>query len=77
MSRVDKEYGRTCFYCARRVIVILIFGHLFCFAATVVYLQKTGTKVVFKAEEPFLFLIRHDRTKLPIFYGAVLDPREG
>lgn len=45
------------------------------FTATVVFLYKTGTKVIFKAEEPFLFFIRHEASQLPLFYGAVFDPR--
>lgn len=44
-------------------------------AATVAFLYKTGTDVVLKAEEPFLFFIRHEESQLPIFYGAVMDPR--
>lgn len=45
------------------------------FAATTVFLQKTGTNIVFRTEEPFLFFIRHEQTQLPLFYGAVFDPR--
>uniref|UniRef100_A0A2C9GW19 Serpin domain-containing protein n=1 Tax=Anopheles farauti TaxID=69004 RepID=A0A2C9GW19_9DIPT len=43
-------------------------------AATVVTLNRSGTSVVFRAEAPFLLLIRNDRTKLPLFYGAVFQP---
>ncbi|KFB40954.1 serpin 4B [Anopheles sinensis] len=31
--------------------------------------------VVFRTEAPFLLLIRNDNTALPLFYGAVYDPR--
>lgn len=30
--------------------------------------------VVFRAETPFMFIIRHDDTKLPLFYGSVFEP---
>lgn len=43
-------------------------------AATATSLSRTGTDVVFRAETPFLFLIRHDDTRLPLFYGAVFEP---
>lgn len=43
-------------------------------AATAVVMRRTGPDVVFRAETPFLFLIRHDDTKLPIFYGTVFEP---
>lgn len=43
-------------------------------AATVTTLFRTGTDVVMRVETPFLFLIRHDETKLPLFYGAVFEP---
>lgn len=43
-------------------------------AATVTHLLRSGTDVVFRAETPFLFLIRHEDTKLPLFYGAVNEP---
>ncbi|XP_055592589.1 serine protease inhibitor 28Dc-like isoform X2 [Uranotaenia lowii] len=44
-------------------------------AATAITLNRSGTNAVFRAEEPFLILIRNDRTKLPLFFGAVYDPR--
>ncbi|XP_053672984.1 serine protease inhibitor 28Dc-like [Anopheles nili] len=44
-------------------------------AATVVTLNRSGTSVVFRAEAPFLVVIRNDRTRLPLFYGAIYDPR--
>uniref|UniRef100_A0A2C9GVF5 Serpin domain-containing protein n=1 Tax=Anopheles epiroticus TaxID=199890 RepID=A0A2C9GVF5_9DIPT len=43
-------------------------------AATVVTLNRSGTSVVFRAETPFLLLIRNDQTNLPIFYGPVYHP---
>lgn len=43
-------------------------------AATVTTLFRTGTDVVMRVETPFMFLIRHDETKLPLFYGAVFEP---
>ncbi|XP_058451681.1 serine protease inhibitor 28Dc-like isoform X2 [Malaya genurostris] len=45
-------------------------------AATAISLNRSGTSVVFKANEPFLLLIRNDKTKLPIFFGSVYDPSE-
>lgn len=43
-------------------------------AATVTTLRRSGPDVLFRAETPFLFLIRHEETKLPIFYGAIMEP---
>uniref|UniRef100_A0A8D8GLA9 Alpha-1-antitrypsin-like protein CM55-ST n=1 Tax=Culex pipiens TaxID=7175 RepID=A0A8D8GLA9_CULPI len=43
-------------------------------AATAITLNRSGTNVVFRADEPFLLLIRSDKTKLPLFFGAVYDP---
>lgn len=43
-------------------------------AATVTYLYRTGTDAVFRVETPFIFMIRHDDTKLPLFYGTVYEP---
>ncbi|XP_058815807.1 serine protease inhibitor 28Dc-like isoform X2 [Topomyia yanbarensis] len=45
-------------------------------AATAISLNRSGTSVVFKANEPFLLIIRNDKTKLPIFFGSVYDPRD-
>lgn len=45
-------------------------------AATVTYLSRTGTDVVFRVETPFLFFVRHEDTKLPLFYGAVYEPTD-
>lgn len=43
-------------------------------AATITTLRRSGPDVFRRAETPFLFLIRHEDTKLPIFYGAVFEP---
>ncbi|XP_062546438.1 serine protease inhibitor 28Dc-like isoform X2 [Armigeres subalbatus] len=43
-------------------------------AATAISLNRSGTSAVLRADEPFLIVIRNDKTKLPIFYGAVYDP---
>lgn len=43
-------------------------------AATITTLRRSGPDVFFRAETPFLFMIRHEDTKLPIFYGAVFEP---
>lgn len=43
-------------------------------AATAITLNRSGSNVIMRADEPFLLLIRNDKTKLPIFFGAVYDP---
>ena len=43
-------------------------------AATAITLNRSGTKVVFRVETPFMFLIRHDPTHVPLFYGVVFEP---
>lgn len=43
-------------------------------AATGGVINKQGVSVLFVATSPFLFLIRHNPTKLPLFYGAVFEP---
>lgn len=43
-------------------------------AVTVTTLYRSGTDVVFRVDTPFMFLIRHDDTKLPLFYGTVYEP---
>lgn len=30
--------------------------------------------VIFRADTPFMFIVRHDDTKLPLFYGSVFEP---
>lgn len=43
-------------------------------AATGGIINKQGNSILFVATSPFLFLIRHNPTKLPLFYGAVFEP---
>lgn len=43
-------------------------------AATITTLYRTGADVVFRVETPFIFIVRHDDTKLPLFYGTVVEP---
>lgn len=43
-------------------------------AATITTLRRSGPDVWFRTETPFLFLIRHEDTKLPLFYGTVFEP---
>lgn len=43
-------------------------------AATLTYLRRSGTDVLFRTEEPFLFLVRDDPTKLILFYGYYNEP---
>lgn len=43
-------------------------------AATITTLYRTGTDVLFRVETPFIFMVRHDDTKLPLFYGTVVEP---
>ncbi|XP_055295012.1 serine protease inhibitor 28Dc [Sitodiplosis mosellana] len=43
-------------------------------AATITTLNRSGPDILFRAETPFLFLIRHEDTKIPIFYGTVFEP---
>lgn len=43
-------------------------------AATITTLYRTGTDVVFRVDTPFIFIVRHDDTKLPLFYGTVVEP---
>lgn len=43
-------------------------------AATVTFLYRTGTDAVFRVDTPFIFIIRNDETKLPLFYGTVYQP---
>ncbi|XP_070505476.1 serine protease inhibitor 28Dc [Chironomus tepperi] len=46
-------------------------------ASTAVTLNRSGTNVVFRVDVPFMFLIRHDTTKIPLFYGVVFEPPAG
>ncbi|XP_059619212.1 serine protease inhibitor 28Dc [Phlebotomus argentipes] len=43
-------------------------------AAVLVLLHKTGTDVVLRVDVPFMFLIRNEATKLPLFYGTIFEP---
>lgn len=43
-------------------------------AATATYLKRSGGNVLFRADTPFLLLVRHDSTKLPLFYGVINIP---
>lgn len=43
-------------------------------AATGAVVNKMGSSVLFLAQTPFMFLIRHNPTKLPLFYGSVIVP---
>ncbi|XP_063700550.1 serine protease inhibitor 28Dc isoform X2 [Culicoides brevitarsis] len=43
-------------------------------AATAVTINRSGPQVFFRVEVPFLVVIRHDSTKLPLFYGSVFEP---
>lgn len=43
-------------------------------AATAITLNRSGTNVVFRVDTPFMFLIRHDPTHVPLFYGLVFEP---
>lgn len=44
-------------------------------AATAITLNRSGTNVVFRVDVPFMFVIRHDPTHIPLFYGAVFEPQ--
>ncbi|CRK93960.1 CLUMA_CG007486, isoform A [Clunio marinus] len=44
-------------------------------AATAITLNRSGTNVVFRVDTPFMFLIRHDPTHVPLFYGLVIEPQ--
>ncbi|CAO1333087.1 unnamed protein product [Diamesa serratosioi] len=43
-------------------------------AATAITLNRSGTNVVYRVEVPFMILIRHDPTRIPLFYGTVFNP---
>ncbi|XP_062138557.1 serine protease inhibitor 28Dc-like isoform X1 [Drosophila sulfurigaster albostrigata] len=43
-------------------------------AASVAILKKSGPEIVFRAETPFIILVRHDLTKVPLFYGIINEP---
>lgn len=43
-------------------------------AATAVTLNRSGPQVVFRVDGPFILLVRHDPTRLPLFYATVFEP---
>lgn len=43
-------------------------------AATAITLNRSGSSVVLRVDTPFMFLIRHDPTHIPLFYGVVFEP---
>lgn len=43
-------------------------------AATAITLNRSGTNVVLRVDTPFMFVIRHDPTHVPLFYGVVFEP---
>jgi len=43
-------------------------------AATAITINRSGTSVVYRVETPFIVLIRHDPTHVPLFYGVVFEP---
>ncbi|KAH8249769.1 hypothetical protein KR032_012222 [Drosophila birchii] len=43
-------------------------------AATVTFLKKSGPEVIFRVDTPFMVLVRHDPTKLMLFYGLINEP---
>lgn len=45
-------------------------------AATAITLNRSGTNVVFRVDAPFMFVIRHDPTHIPLFYGVVFKPEK-
>lgn len=44
-------------------------------AVTVTLVDRSASQSYLNANEPFLIYVRHDPTRLPLFYGAVFDPR--
>ncbi|KAH8353153.1 hypothetical protein KR084_009304 [Drosophila pseudotakahashii] len=43
-------------------------------ASTITYLKKSGPDVLFRGDTPFMVLVRHDPTKLVLFYGLINEP---
>lgn len=43
-------------------------------ASSVTYLKKSGPDVLFRGDTPFMVLVRHDPTKLVLFYGLINEP---
>lgn len=44
-------------------------------AVTMTLIDRSASAVYFNVNQPFLIYVRHDPTRLPLFYGAVFDPR--
>lgn len=44
-------------------------------AVTVTLVDRSASQAYLNANVPFLVYVRHDPTRLPLFYGAVFDPR--
>lgn len=44
-------------------------------AVTMTLIDRSASAVYFTVNQPFLVYVRHDPTRLPLFYGAVFDPR--
>lgn len=44
-------------------------------AVTVTLIDRSSPSVIFNANQPFLIYVRHDPTRLPLFYGAVFNPK--
>ncbi|XP_055633088.1 uncharacterized protein LOC129773501 [Toxorhynchites rutilus septentrionalis] len=44
-------------------------------AVTVTLIDRTSPSVIFNANQPFLIYVRHDPSRLPLFYGAVFNPK--
>ncbi|XP_065087328.1 serine protease inhibitor 28Dc-like [Ochlerotatus camptorhynchus] len=44
-------------------------------AVTMTLIDRSASSVYFNVNQPFLVYVRHDPTRLPLFYGAVFDPR--
>ncbi|XP_033172994.1 serine protease inhibitor 28Dc [Drosophila mauritiana] len=43
-------------------------------ASSVTYLKKSGPDVLFRGDTPFMVIVRHDPTKLVLFYGLINEP---
>lgn len=43
-------------------------------ASSSAILKKSGPEITFRAETPFIVMVRHDLTKLPLFYGVINEP---
>lgn len=45
-------------------------------AVTAVVIDRISSSFTLRLDGPFLIYLRHDNTKLPLFYGPVYDPRD-